>query len=79
MARHDNELHNLWCGDYLLCQACGCIIYASPLQPFSFRFAEITGKYNRHLKDCMGLKRIVVTAMIHERNITKNNILTQHL
>lgn len=59
-AKSDNELHNLWCGDYLSCQGCGHIIYAAPLVPFTFKFRDITKVYWKHAEKCMSLKKLIV-------------------
>lgn len=61
-SKKDNELHNLFTGDYLICKACGAIIYSAPLHPFTFRFAEVTRKFHNHLLKCFGLQRLVVRA-----------------
>jgi hypothetical protein len=61
MKRSDNELRNLFYGDYLICNACNQIVFRAPSQPpgrVSFR--EISSSYFSHLKNCFALKRLIV-------------------
>lgn len=62
MKKFDNELHNLYTGDYLQCSACKEWIYRSPIYPpYSFKFKDVTNAYYKHARCCMGLRRLIVT------------------
>lgn len=54
----NDELRNLFTGDYLVCRGCGEIIYQAPLHATTFRFSDIDRAVGRHMKVCMALKRL---------------------
>lgn len=63
----NDELRNLFQGDYLTCRACGQIIFSSRPGQTTFFFRDVTWNYHSHLRRCFGLKRLVV----RERNVDK--------
>lgn len=55
-----SELHNLWQGDYLICQGCGGIIFNLPCHSGTIYFRNIDKAYFSHMKKCFALKRLVI-------------------
>jgi hypothetical protein len=56
-----SELHNLWQGDLLFCSACYALIYNLPLTGQVVYFRNIDKAYYKHVKECMPLRRLIVT------------------
>jgi len=68
-SKGDNELHNVYRGDYLSCQACGHVIWAAPLSGLdTFKFSSVRGSYFKHLQKCFGLKKLVVKHHLMKAN-----------
>lgn len=59
-SKRDNEGHNLFCGDYLFCSACGDAIFRVPIIAQYIRFRDIRHAYENHVKICFGIKRLIV-------------------
>lgn len=53
----NDELRNLFTGDYLVCRACGEIVYQAPLTPRTFKFSEVARAVRNHWKKCAAFRR----------------------
>ena len=63
MKRSDSELNNMFQGDYLVCLACGSLIFRHGFTP-TFKKRDITNAYHDHVRSCFGLKRLIVVTQI---------------
>ena len=67
----NDELRNLFTGDYLVCRACGEIVYQAPLTPRTFKFSEVARAVRNHWKKCAAFRRSQNknpdTAFLHDR------------
>jgi NAD-dependent dihydropyrimidine dehydrogenase PreA subunit len=63
--RSENELYNLWRGDYLQCTACHNIIYMTPPAGIVY-FRTIKAAYHDHITECMPLRRLLVTRRMNK-------------
>lgn len=68
-----SELHNLFMGDYLVCQACGYVVFRLGLTRGTFRIADVNRAYRSHAMHCFQWKRLIV--LMHRHQTKKNYVL----